>query len=150
MSDISDHLNAIKTRLQDQVTAVRDGSVVLLSDLDTPVFPAGIHLPAIGITDGDVDEKPSYQDGYEQLITVDVAAYVQIFTDDQAALDNADAGVFAIEAAIKTALNDYTTVLSGCHLAIVTRRFATRKLFSETDMAVMKKIRMRYERLQNY
>ena len=149
-SDILDLLNAIRTRLQSEITAVRDASVILLSDLDTPVFPQSLVFPAIGISDGDIDETPEIQDGYDQVIRVDVAAYVQIFTDDEAALTNAKNGVFALEAAIKTALNNYTSVLSGCYLAVVDKRFKTRKLFSDTDMAVMKKIRFKYNRILEY
>ena len=145
---MEDLINAIITRLRDQISTVRDTSIWVAESLDVVMIPQHVTLPAIAVKDGRETERPAYQAGAEITRIVEVAAIVQVFREGDTIVGAS--GVLRLDAAVKAALNDNTLSITGCTLAVTDGADPSRTIYTETDMAQMKKRTMRYELYENY
>ncbi|MDZ7831631.1 MAG: hypothetical protein U5L07_07750 [Desulfobacterales bacterium] len=145
---MEDLINAIITELQGTLTTVRASAIWAAESLNPIIIPEFVTFPAVAVKDGRETFAPGYQDGEEIERYVDVAALVQVWKEGEAIV-GAD-GVLRLYAAIRSALNDNTLSLSGYTLAVAESAGASKTIFTETDMAQMKVLTLRYEALSDY
>lgn len=77
-------LNAIKARLQDQITYIRSGDIYITPHEN--FIPSHVRFPCIGIKDGDISRSQGIGGSIEYTMDVSIIVYVQLTKNAEASV----------------------------------------------------------------
>ena len=105
-------LTAIKARLQDSLSGVRDRDVFITEDEN--LIPAGLKFPAVGIKDGPVARKRAAGDLWERTSQVSIIPWVRLTKEEAAIMGGAGSpGVLDLTSSIRAVLDGNTLDIAG-------------------------------------